>query len=37
MNSDFLRQILEAAIMVSDKPMDVSHLEKLFDLSLIHI
>ena len=31
MNSDFLRQILEAAIMVSDKPMDVSHLEKLFD------
>ena len=30
MNSDFLRQILEAAIMVSDKPMDVSHLEKLF-------
>ena len=31
MNSDFLRQILEAAIMVSDKPMDISHLEKLFD------
>ena len=31
MNSDFLRQILEAAILVSDKPMDVSHLEKLFD------
>ena len=31
MNSDFLRQILEAAIMVSDKPMDVGHLEKLFD------
>ena len=31
MNSDFLRQILEAAVMVSDKPMDVSHLEKLFD------
>ena len=31
MNSDFLRQILEAAIMVSDKPMDVIHLEKLFD------
>ena len=31
MNSDFLRQILEAAIMVSDKPMDVSHLEKLFN------
>ena len=31
MNSDFLRQILEAAIMVSDKPTDVSHLEKLFD------
>ena len=31
MNSDFLRQILEAAIMVSDKPMDVSHLEMLFD------
>ena len=31
MNSDFLRQILEAAIVVSDKPMDVSHLEKLFD------
>tara|TARA_A100001015_G_scaffold113840_1_gene126482 strand:+ start:583 stop:1218 length:636 start_codon:yes stop_codon:yes gene_type:complete len=31
MNSDFLRQILEAAIMVSDRPMDVSHLEKLFD------
>ena len=31
MNSDFLRQILEAAIMVSDKPMNVSHLEKLFD------
>ena len=31
MNSDFLRQILEAAIMVSDKPMDVNHLEKLFD------
>ena len=31
MNSDFLRQILEAAILVSDKPMDISHLEKLFD------
>ena len=31
MNSDFLRQILEAAILVSDKPVDVSHLEKLFD------
>ena len=31
MNSDFLRQILEAAIMISDKPMNVSHLEKLFD------